>query len=1459
MLATSTVHNSPTKPGWHTDALEEEWIEPPTSNSLGDADDKDVPYHSRSMQSHATSNDRYATANDYYTPPNDHSSTSLKRSHSPLPSSPTRQGTFLIREDQPVAPIMPLPARKGKAKNIMKDFFSPLALETMFEPPSPRLAANDNLPPHPFNTALEEKHEANDVASSHKADEGLGEADMDEETRPVPHDLPEGVEEPEQLDEEDFTFAAARPPRIPSPVPEGVTARTPSNHKSLNPSVPQTDSRLRLFQFQYDTFTRDHLSAMVDSIAVHTPSDSNKSKSPRNILSRSQAQNSSIPVPQLDNAHSRATKRLRLTPPNNLSQDIPGVSSMPRKDYIGESRKLMRKIKQARSPSMMTVLSPSTAHASTSLHPIYPTSTLTPSIPSSLCSSTSDTNSKPSSIASALGYRRKAADLMAQIRQDMTKGKRLFSLETIKDGVRVEDGYDNTPSAVPLTSASSIKPSTSPRKVASISAARFPSSSGSKTAVDTESEKPSIPRKHTKQSPRKLLRRLSAADEVDREIAMNKSASEVSFTASLTAKASEKSAHLVTKINSPPQQGKPVQVFHVNQSLSGASSLRFLQPPAQPNRVVSGGTATSTETVDSALTPSFVKHAGPVQMTRIKPEDVPALPEMVGGMRFDRVLMRWVKAGSSKENAMVNEEGVTMHSEESEDPFRSFESFESGSVDGTGKTGNLQNDVGHGEEPETASVDGDEQLSDVHLSFAVGASGHVDTDTDDSFDFGIEPEAAIVEVMTGVDSHVMESETETTDSETDQLIQFIDGNADEDEDDNTVTILTQQATAADSSHAESLAAYSTPLPLHRTALAPPRSVLKNANGSVIPRTPGSIARTPNNVFGSAHRRSVSFTDGRKDGKIEGVGRSINDTSATGPATGVSPFTASVRGCRIAAILEDLAEPCLEETPSKVSNTSRDLADEMQPLAPRTQSSRRPFSRSTKEKELSLTQANQTFLTECSFGISHDKLVHIITDVHPYVPYWETLERIDLGKKGIESVARLKEFLPQLDILNLDGNTLSWLTGVPKTVRTLSVSSNLLTAMTSFNQLVNIENLDISNNQLDSVRQLSCLRHLRELKADGNAINSLEGLGELDSLTKLSLKGNCISHIDFGELRWPRLELLNLSRNHLGSISGLSTLSSLSALNLDHNHLVSLEAEESMPKLRTLRASNNRLTQLDASCFNNLRTLYADNNRLCDLVGARKLRKLENVSLRNQGGKGLTLTMNDIRDVKRLYLSGNPLSHPFLTEPCYNLIYLELAACRLEHLPAGLVGLIPNIRILNLNYNFLTDASALDGLTRLRKLTLIGSRLKGTKSLVRVLRRMPEIEMVDFRMNPCTLGWYLPILVQDVPGALQPSEDINGGDDKHDLLIQNRAGSRAGGGGSAAPHSHAQSWQELDAKFRCGLPDEAYVGRLAYRGLVMRACPKVRMLDGVVVEAGERDKAEMLLQGVLNAKTHLRRP
>jgi Leucine-rich repeat (LRR) protein len=122
--------------------------------------------------------------------------------------------------------------------------------------------------------------------------------------------------------------------------------------------------------------------------------------------------------------------------------------------------------------------------------------------------------------------------------------------------------------------------------------------------------------------------------------------------------------------------------------------------------------------------------------------------------------------------------------------------------------------------------------------------------------------------------------------------------------------------------------------------------------------------------------------------------------------------------------------------------------------------------------------------------------------------------------------------------------------------------------------------------------------------------------------------------------------------------------------------------------------------------------------------------------------------HDVRDVKRLYLSGtyfvkaldkrlrnyvgNAIKSGFFEEHCYNLVYLELAACRLTALPEELARLVPNLRVLNLNYNFLEDVGPLEGLTRLRKLSLIGSRVRGTKALIRMVQRMPDAEVLDFR-------------------------------------------------------------------------------------------------------------------------------
>jgi hypothetical protein len=74
----------------------------------------------------------------------------------------------------------------------------------------------------------------------------------------------------------------------------------------------------------------------------------------------------------------------------------------------------------------------------------------------------------------------------------------------------------------------------------------------------------------------------------------------------------------------------------------------------------------------------------------------------------------------------------------------------------------------------------------------------------------------------------------------------------------------------------------------------------------------------------------------------------------------------------------------------------------------------------------------------------------------------------------------------------------------------------------------------------------------------------------------------------------------------------------------------------------------------------------------------------------------------------------------------------MAGCRLSSLPEGFAVAIQNVEVLNLNYNFLTDLTGMAGLARLRKLTVVGSRISGTKALVRAVQKLPHLELVDFR-------------------------------------------------------------------------------------------------------------------------------
>lgn len=88
------------------------------------------------------------------------------------------------------------------------------------------------------------------------------------------------------------------------------------------------------------------------------------------------------------------------------------------------------------------------------------------------------------------------------------------------------------------------------------------------------------------------------------------------------------------------------------------------------------------------------------------------------------------------------------------------------------------------------------------------------------------------------------------------------------------------------------------------------------------------------------------------------------------------------------------------------------------LVPRGDSASRTFSRTPKTRTSEVAGETTLLTTEASFRITHEQLVRVLTTVEPYEPYWETLKVMDIRRKGVESLNRLKELMPNLDRIHV---------------------------------------------------------------------------------------------------------------------------------------------------------------------------------------------------------------------------------------------------------------------------------------------------------------------------------------------------------------------------------------------------------------------------------------------------------
>nr|CBN81081.1 Leucine-rich repeats and immunoglobulin-like domains protein 1 [Dicentrarchus labrax] len=280
-------------------------------------------------------------------------------------------------------------------------------------------------------------------------------------------------------------------------------------------------------------------------------------------------------------------------------------------------------------------------------------------------------------------------------------------------------------------------------------------------------------------------------------------------------------------------------------------------------------------------------------------------------------------------------------------------------------------------------------------------------------------------------------------------------------------------------------------------------------------------------------------------------------------------------------------------------------------------------------------------------------------------------------------------LPNLRELRLDHNELTSIPNLGQAaskIVSLYLHHNKIRSIDGrrTRELVSVETLDLSNNDITELRG-PCFPaglQIRDLYLSNNKIIVLE-LGALDhlgsTLQVLRLSRNRISQIPVRAFQLPRLTQLELNRNRIRQVEGLTFkgLSSLEVLKLQRNSISKLTdgAFWDLAKMKVLHLDYNSLTEVNSGSLyglTSLQQLFLSNNSIARINAdgwkfCQKLREL-NLSYNNltRLDEGSLAVLGDLQTLR---LGHNSISH--ITEGAFRGLKAQLRVCFISsnpHLP-----------------------------------------------------------------------------------------------------------------------------------------------------------------------------------------------
>ncbi|XP_057363619.1 leucine-rich repeats and immunoglobulin-like domains protein 1 isoform X2 [Manis pentadactyla] len=300
-----------------------------------------------------------------------------------------------------------------------------------------------------------------------------------------------------------------------------------------------------------------------------------------------------------------------------------------------------------------------------------------------------------------------------------------------------------------------------------------------------------------------------------------------------------------------------------------------------------------------------------------------------------------------------------------------------------------------------------------------------------------------------------------------------------------------------------------------------------------------------------------------------------------------------------------------------------------------------------------------------------------------------------------------------DSLDCGGRGLAALPGdLPAWTRSLNLSHNKLSEIdpTGFEDLVNLQEVFLNNNELTAIPSLGAASsHVVSLFLNlaSNRIGTLES-GAFDGLSRslvmLRLSKNRITQLPVKAFKLPRLTQLDLSRNRIRLIEGLTFqgLDSLEVLKLQRNNISKLTdgAFWGLSKMHVLHLEYNSLVEVNSGSLYGLTALHQfhlSNN---------------SISRINRDGWSFCQKLHE------LVLSFNNLTR--LDEESLadlsSLSILRLSHNAISHVAEGAFKGLRSLRVLDLDHNEISGtiedtSGAFTGLDRLSKLTLFGNKIK----------------------------------------------------------------------------------------------------------------------------------------------------